>query len=95
MTCHCVNVYRFGMIFILSFLVNNLGCTLVIIVDKFFKKITMFFTLNDHGSKIVKTYVIKNISRTQFFAYVSYVSVYIFFINIHRWGTPNSCGANQ
>jgi hypothetical protein len=49
-----------------------------------------------HGSKIVRTHVIKNISRTQYSTYVSFVSVYNFFIiYIHRWGTPNSCGANK
>jgi hypothetical protein len=56
----------------------------------------MIFTLNDYGSKIVRTHVIKNISRTQYSTYVSFVSVYNFFIiYIHRWGTPNSCGANK
>ncbi len=40
----------------------------------------MFFTLNDHGSKIVKTYVIKKYFKNTIFTYVSYVSVYNFFI---------------
>jgi len=68
------------MIFVLSFLINNLGHTLVIIVDNLKKKKSMILTLNDHGSKIVRTHVINNISRTQFFTSGSYVNVYNFFI---------------
>jgi hypothetical protein len=78
-------MFKFVIIFIFFVSINNLGHTLVIIIDKKLKLQWCNFTLNDKESKISRTHA-KNISKTKYLICVFYGCVYNFFHIVYIGG---------